>query len=474
MFRQAMRSLRRTTIKGVLAVGAIEVTTHLPSEGRSSELYHYACDELSMPVIRRVLDPEDAHHLALVVAQLGLAPTYRPTAPEQRIDWSLPNLWKEEDDDDDDDDDESTTSTLAPPNCIGLAAGFDKDAVAIQPLFDMGFGFLEIGSVCLKAQPGNPKPRMFRLVPDQGVINRYGFNSQGADAVEANLKAYRSGSIDDQTTDEKEVSMLSDVTKYLQRYGLDKLLPTWSSTQASPGLLGVNLGKNKDATTPTEDYRTLIQQLGPYADYLVINVSCPNVDMKNLGKSTDAMEALLLACQEERNNVLQKQQGSKKKIPLLVKLSPDLTDEELQDICACLLKIKIDGIIMGNTTSTRPNGLLSSSAIVAEQGGLSGKPLKEKSTECIRKVYQWTNGSIPIIGVGGISTGNDVYQKLKAGASMVQVYSGMVYRGPGMVSKLRHELSERMLQDGYRRLDDVIGLDHEKLYWKRKNYKFNA
>jgi dihydroorotate dehydrogenase len=240
-------------------------------------------------------------------------------------------------------------------------------------------------------------------------------------------------------------------------------------------MLGINLGKNKNSTTPTDDYRTLIQQLGPYADYLVINVSCPNVDMKNLGKSTAAMEELLLACQDERNEVLQNQKGSKKKkIPLLVKLSPDLSDGELKDICICLMKIKIDGIIMSNTTSTRPNGLLSASAIVAEQGGLSGKPLKERSTECIRKVYQWTDGSIPIIGVGGIFTGNDVYEKLKAGASMVQVYSGMVYRGPGMVSKLRQELSERMLQDGYRRLDDVIGLDHEDLYWKRKNYKLNV
>ena len=154
-----------------------------------------------------------------------------------------------------------------------------------------------------------------------------------------------------------------------------------------------------------------------------------------------------------------------------MKLSPDLTDEELKDICDCLVKIKIDGIIMSNTTSTRPSSLISSPSIVAERGGLSGKPLKERSTECIRKVYQWTNGSIPIIGVGGIFTGSDVYEKLKAGASMVQVYSGMVYRGPGMISKLRHELAERMLQDGYRKLDDVIGLDHEELYWKRKNLK---
>lgn len=303
----------------------------------------------------------------------------------------------------------------------------------------MGFGFLEIGSVCLQPQPGNPKPRMFRLLQDEGVINRYGFNSQGMDAVERNLKKFR-------------------------KRRSKKALPS--------GLLGVNLGKNKNTTTPTEDYRTLIQKLGPYADYLVINVSCPNVDMKNLGKSTAAMEELLLACQEERNKVVlqKKQEGKNTKIPLLVKLSPDLSDEELKDICDCLLRIKIDGIIMSNTTSTRPSDLFSSPSLVAERGGLSGKPLKERSTECIRKVYQWTSGSIPIIGVGGIFTGADVYEKLKAGASMVQVYSGMVYRGPGMISKLRHELSEQMLQDGYRRLDDVIGLDHKELYLKRKHY----
>jgi dihydroorotate dehydrogenase len=444
MFQRAKQSLRRATIRTVVVVGAIEVTTHLPSQGKSSELYHHLSDEWGTPLLRRLLNPEHAHHLALEVAQRGLAPTYRPSSKEQRIDVST-TLWGKH-----------------IPNCIGLAAGFDKDAVAIPALFQMGFGLLEIGSVTLEPQPGNPSPRMFRLVADQAIINRYGFNSLGANAVEENLKEYRQGKKQEKNEEDGKPSILELLQHYLTSFAAAA-----TSSATFDGLLGINLGKNANSTTQLQDYQTLIRQLGSYADYLVINVSCPNVDMKDLGKSTSSMDELLVACQNERDQL-----DTDIPVPILVKLSPDLTDDELKDICNVLLKIHIDGIILTNTTATRPDRLLSPNRV--EKGGLSGKPLQQRSTDCIRKVYQWTHGSLPIIGVGGIFTGKDAYDKLRAGASLVQVYSGMVYRGPGMVSKIRHELAEIMVYNGHRSLEDVVGLDHDELFWKLRGQRLKG
>jgi dihydroorotate dehydrogenase len=424
MFRQAMQSLRRTTLRtlggGAIIVGTLEVTTHLPSQGRSSELYHNLSDNVVTPMLQRFLNPEQAHDLAIRMA--NYAPTHRPSAIEQRIDVSS-TLW----------------GRLDFPNSIGLAAGFDKDGETIESLLKMGFGFVEIGSVTLKPQPGNPSPRMFRLVEDEGIINRYGFNSMGADAVEGHLKAYREA----QQQRKQSRTLINDLL-----FG------------APPqGLLGINLGKNKTSATPLADYQALILQLGPYADYLVINVSSPNTPgLRDLQESS-SLEELLKGCQKARDELPMRP-------PLLVKLSPDLTDDELQEIANVLMNLKMDGIILTNTTTERPPSLISLNQ--NETGGLSGRPLQQRSTDCIRKLYQWTNGSIPIIGVGGIFDGTDVHEKLRAGASLVQVYSGMVYRGPGMLSKLRHELAELMLQNGQRRLQDVIGIDHHELYWQKR------
>eukprot|EP00980_Cylindrotheca_fusiformis_P021226 scaffold8161_cov111-Cylindrotheca_fusiformis.AAC.3 len=475
MFRRAMQSVRRTAIQAVVVVGVVEVTTHLPSQGKSSEVYHYVADEWGIPMLRRFLPAEMAHHLALEAAQWNLTPTHRPSKTEQKLDVST-TLW----------------NGKTAPNCIGLAAGFDKDGVAIPALFHMGFGFLEIGSVCLKAQPGNPSPRMFRLVADQAIINRYGFNSLGADVVEENLKKYRNGGQDidddddvggdeaDKQEDEKETNeenklstgeaVLKSVWKHLSSAisaAIGAAIAASKKTQQNDGLLGINLGKNKDATTPLRDYQTMIRKLGPYADYLVINVSCPNVDMEDLGTSTASMEALLVGCQTQRDEL-----DTEHPVPILVKLSPDLTDEELKEICDALMKIQIDGIILTNTTSARPDSLLSPNRV--ESGGLSGRPLRDRSTECIRKVYQWTEGSIPIIGVGGVFTGKDAYDKLRAGASLVQIYSSMVYRGPGMVSKIRDELAEIMIQNGHRSLEDVVGSEHSELFWKLRERRIKG
>ena len=424
MFKQAMQSLRRATLRtlagGTVLVGTVEVFTHLPSQGRSSELYHNLMDNMVTPILRQYLNPEQAHDLAIRMAKF--APTHRPSATEQRIDVSS-TLW----------------GRLEFPNAVGLAAGFDKDGVAIESLLKMGFGFVEIGSVTLKPQPGNPSPRMFRLVEDEGVINRYGFNSVGASAVEKNLKAFRQA----QQEREGQRSFLNDLL-----FG-----------KPPRGLLGINLGKNKLSTTPLADYQALIRQLGPYADYLVINVSSPNTPgLRDLQESS-SLEELLKGCQNARDELTNRP-------PLLVKLAPDLTDDQLQEIANVLVDLKIDGIILTNTTIERPSSLISLNK--TESGGLSGRPLQQRSTECIRKIYQWTNGKIPIIGVGGIFEGKDAYEKLRAGASLVQVYSGMVCRGPGMVSKVRHDLAGLMLENGQRKLQNVTGVDHDDFWEKRE------
>jgi dihydroorotate dehydrogenase len=297
---------------------------------------------------------------------------------------------------------------------------------------------------------------MFRLVDDDAIINSYGFNSLGADVVEEHLKAYREKQKQKQKQQQQEQATTTT-------FSVQDIL--WGKT-ATPtaGLVGVNLGKNKDSTTPIEDYQALIRQLGPYADYLVINVSSPNTPGLRELQASSSLETLLKACLEARNEL-----QTKNAPPLLVKLSPDLSDSELQEIAKVLLDLRMDGIIVTNTTIQRPASLLSNKK--SESGGLSGRPLNQRSTECIANLYQWTDGSIPIIGVGGVFEAHDVYEKTCAGASVVQIYSGMVYQGPGLVSKLRHDLATLLLQNGHRRLQDVVGIQHEDLYWQKKRNK---
>ena len=425
MLRQAFRS---NVVRGVLgtagiALGIAEVTTHAPSQGRSSAIYHRLTDQVVTPLIRNTLNPEQAHDLAILFASLG--PQHRHSETEEKVNMKQ-ELWK----------------GRIFPNPIGLAAGFDKDGKAIEALLKVGFGFVEIGSVTLRPQPGNPSPRMFRLVQDEAIINRYGFNSLGAQAVHENLQAFRK----QQQQDAKE-----------GKFSFWEHIFGKSHADEWTGLVGVNLGKNKTSETPLEDYQALIRKLGPNSDYLVINVSSPNTPgLRDLQESS-SLEYLLKGCLEARN-----QFAHEKNIqwppPLLVKLSPDLSDKDLREICQVLSQVKVDGIILTNTTIARPDSLQSSNK--TETGGLSGRPLGARSTECIRQVYQWTDGQIPIIGVGGIFTAQDAYDKVKAGASVVQIYSGMVYEGPGMVSRMRHELAEMLLRDGYQDIQQVVGLDH--------------
>jgi len=294
-------------------------------------------------------------------------------------------------------------------NPVGLAAGYDKDGQAVQGLAALGFGHLELGTVTPRPQPGNPKPRVFRLPEDRALINRMGFPGRGASFLHKQL----------------------------------------SSLRLQPLLLGINLGKNKD--TPNEeaarDYLTLFEQFAPLADYLAINVSSPNTAGLRRLQARDALEDLLGQLAAARTSQSQisnptNQQTNQSQIsnqqspispPLLVKLSPDLSDDELDDALEAITRTGMDGVIATNTTLRR-EGLRSPRA--SETGGLSGAPLAAHSTGIICKIHQRTGGRLPIVGVGGILTPGDARARLDAGATLVQVYTGLIYEGPGLVKRI--------------------------------------
>jgi dihydroorotate dehydrogenase len=288
-------------------------------------------------------------------------------------------------------------------NPVGLAAGYDKDALAWRGLACLGFGHLEIGTVTLHPQPGNPKPRIFRLPEDQAVINRMGFPGQGAAKVARRIKSRKPGKL----------------------------------------VLGVNIGKNKD--TPNEqadqDYLSLQKIFTPLTDYLVINVSSPNTLGLRRLQARDALEHLLAEMGQQRIDLEKK---LPRKVPILVKLAPDLSDDELDDALAAIQGHGMDGVIATNTTVSRP-GLRSTYG--KETGGLSGKPLFHLSIEMVRKIVQRTHGRLPVIGVGGIITPNEAQLMLDAGASLIQVYTGLIYSGPSLVRKILEALHASQSRD---------------------------
>lgn len=283
-------------------------------------------------------------------------------------------------------------------NPVGLAAGYDKDGLGWRGLACLGFGHIEIGTVTPKPQPGNPRPRLFRLPEQRALINRMGFPGKGSQFVSRQLQGSR-----------------------------------------PPGLvLGVNLGKNK--ATPLEeasrDYLLLYEVFAPLADYLVINVSSPNTEGLRRLQARENLEQLLGTLADER----QKQQSKiKRRIPILVKLAPDLAPEELEDSLTAISSTGMDGVIATNTTTSREG--LPPVVLSNEIGGLSGEPLRARSTQIIRQISRLTGGSLPIIGVGGISNVAGVQEKLDAGAALVQIYTGMVYEGPGLVNRILEEIS---------------------------------
>jgi dihydroorotate dehydrogenase len=325
------------------------------------------------------LDPEQAHKLTLNLVRLvGALP---PLSTFLRIMIAVPAMPVQ-------------AFGLTFSNPIGLAAGYDKDGLGWRGLACLGFGHIEVGTVTPLPQPGNPQPRIFRIPEQRAIINRMGFPGRGADFVAHQLKGRR-----------------------------------------PPGLvLGVNLGKNKD--TPLEeadrDYISLIKTFAPLADYLAINVSSPNtVGLRRL-QGYQALGHLLTAVDFQRKLITA--QGSARQVPVLVKLAPDLTDAELEDALDAITQTGMDGVIATNTTLSR-NGLCQS-RFLQEDGGLSGTPLCQCSTEMVRKIYRYTQGKLPIIGVGGIMCAEDVREKQEAGASLVQVYTGLVYTGPGLVKNI--------------------------------------
>ena len=277
------------------------------------------------------------------------------------------------------------------PNPVGLAAGFDKDAKLVDELADMGFGFIEIGTLTPKPQPGNPKPRLFRLPKDKGLINRMGFNNEGVEMAASRLRKLKNKVI-----------------------------------------IGGNIGKNK--TTPNEmatsDYLTCYRHLYPVVDYFVVNVSSPNTPGLRALQEKEPLKLLLRSIRDENNNMpLPK--------PILLKIAPDLNNEQLDDIVDIVNEVKIDGIIATNTTVGR-SGLVTDNEEVEKigNGGLSGKPVKNQATRVISYIHEKSHGSIPIIAVGGIFSGRDALEKLEAGASLVQIYTGFIYEGPAIIKKI--------------------------------------
>ncbi len=282
-------------------------------------------------------------------------------------------------------------------NPVGLAAGLDKNAKYYKELSMLGFGFIEIGTVTPRPQPGNEKKRLFRLVEDSAIINRMGFNNEGVDAVLKRLK--------------KNTSVL----------------------------IGGNIGKNT-ATPPegyTTDYIECFEKLHPVVDYFTLNVSCPNVNSHAKLNDTDYLKELIAEIQS-LNKTKEKQK------PILLKISPDLTDEQLLDIIELVKETKIDGIIATNTTTSRENLI---SPCQDEKGGLSGKPLKDRSTEVIRFLAKHSNKAFPIIGVGGIHSAKDALEKIEAGADLVQIYTGFIYKGPKLIRKINKAILKKYYKD---------------------------
>ena len=324
-------------------------------------------------------------------------------------------------------------STLQNP--VGLAAGFDKDGRIHPVLFALGFGFVEIGTVTPLPQSGNPHPRLFRLLEDHALINRMGFNNQGAWKMAERLVSRT------KIIKPEEASFFEDFSDY--------------PANISSGILGINIGKNKDTPLDkaAEDYVSALSTLHPFADYFTINISSPNTeDLRNL-QEKDALHGLLDSVCARRDKL---DQNHLRNTPLLVKLAPDLHQEELENSLQAIQQFSIQGVIATNTTVERPE---LKSQYRHENGGLSGKPLRKRSTEVVRNLFQELGKEVPIIGVGGIFRGKDAYEKIRAGASAVQIYTALIYEGPGLVNKIKRELEKLLKKDGFNSVTDAVGVD---------------
>ncbi len=349
-----------------------------------------ALDALSLPFLT-LLDPEDAHRLA--IRGLPFMPLPKPGPDDPRL--------------------AVRAFGLNFPNPVGLAAGFDKSAEAPDALLRLGFGFVEIGSVTPLPQIGNPRPRLFRLVGDKAVINRMGFNNDGGDAVLRRLAARANNG----------------------------------------GIVGVNVGANKDSADRTADYVKLIELFAPVASYFTVNVSSPNTPgLRNLQQAS-ALDDLLARVIDARERV-RKNAGDS---PVLLKVTPDLTLQELDDVVHIARSRRVDGMIVANTTITRPQRLQDSRK--SEQGGLSGRPLFRLSTRMVAETYVRAEGAFPLIGVGGIDSGGAALTKIRAGATLIQVYSSLVFKGLSLVSDIKADLVSTLRRTGRESLSEIVGAD---------------
>ncbi|WP_282091382.1 quinone-dependent dihydroorotate dehydrogenase [Epibacterium ulvae] len=337
------------------------------------------------------LDPEAAHGLSIKALQLGLTPAPGPT--------TSPRL-------------RTNLAGLDLPNPVGLAAGFDKNAQALSPLSKAGFGFIEVGAATPRPQPGNPKPRLFRLSEDRAAINRFGFNNDGMEVIAARL-----------------------------------------NKRSSSGVVGLNLGANKDSTDKARDFATVLKQCGESIDFATVNVSSPNTEKLRDLQGKAALSALLKGVLETRSDL-------SRPLPVFLKIAPDLNEAELDDIAAVALETGIDGIITTNTTLDR-TGL--SSAHREEKGGLSGAPLFEKSTHVLAGLSQRLDGALPLIGVGGVGSADQAYAKIAAGASALQLYTALVYGGLSLVQEIVTGLEQQLKRDGFETVAAAVG--HKRGEW---------
>jgi dihydroorotate dehydrogenase len=350
-----------------------------------------AFDALSLPLLRW-MDAEDAHRLA--IHGLKFLPPIKPRTDDAKL--------------------AVRAFGLNFPNPVGMAAGFDKNAEVPDALLRLGFGFVEIGTVTPKPQSGNPRPRLFRLERDEAVVNRMGFNNDGAEAV-------------------------------LRRLG---------SRAQLPGIVGVNVGANKDSPDRVGDYVKLIETFAPVASYFTVNVSSPNTPgLRNLQQG-HILDDLLSKVLEARDRAREKAGDT----PVLLKIAPDLSLAELDEVVHVARSRKVDGMIVANTTVARPSTLREASR-AKEQGGLSGRPLFRLSTRMVAETYVRVEGAFPLIGVGGIDSGGAALTKIRAGASLVQLYSPLVYKGLGLVEDIKRDLAATLLRTDHESLSEIVGAD---------------
>ncbi|KAI9007061.1 Dihydroorotate dehydrogenase-domain-containing protein [Gaertneriomyces semiglobifer] len=403
---------RLTTFASFVAGSSLAILAYLYlSDTRASVHRH-----VFMPILHAAMDAEDAHKFSIWLAKHKLVPSQK--VPDDIV--LHTSIWGKE-----------------VSNPIMLAAGYDKNAEAIDSLLRFGFGGVEVGSVTPQPQPGNPQPRMFRLPADLAVINRYGFNSDGHDVVLQRLKKRVRAYLNQHQHDEP--AQLSSVPKSLHQ---DKLL-------------GINLGKNKISPAESnDDYTDGVATLGPCADYLVVNISSPNTPGLRALQRREPIEKLLKDVMEERNKL-------ENKPPVVVKIAPDLSQTELEDIAEVVKSVGVDGVIISNTTISRPATLLSPKSVTTETGGLSGPPLHPLSLATVKRFYQLTDGKVPIIGAGGVKSAEEVLNFAKAGARMVQLYSVMAYEGPGLVDEIKRETAQILRKQG-KTWNEIVGQDHRK------------